>query len=166
MGSASPICPHPQPWHCVIELRSPQTLSSWIIIFLQIKQDPFQLPAATPAWSRTPEPGGQVGSQQATGAGGGRCRFVLSLSYSHITGQLPGLPIAGAKLRCCLVLVTPQGIPPSFPAKPPGWSRGAGVTFSGLLSPARSPRFISASPAHGTQTTALGYTRGSGSPRG
>lgn len=131
MGSGSPVCLCSQPWHGAMELGSPQTLSSLIIIFLQVQQDPFQLllvqqrPPAVPSlvflWTSAPQESPQLGglgweSQWAKGAGGGRCPFPLCLSYSYITGQLPGMSYRSkgqskfsvALTQGCLMLVMLQ----------------------------------------------------------
>lgn len=166
MSSGSPVCPHPQPWHCVTELRSPQTLSSLIIIFLQIEQDPFQLPLA----QQQPQPARPLGHLSWGGRlGASRERehrrkmplsalSVLQPHHSSLGYQLRGQNKLCCPKRGCLVLVTPQRIPPSFLLNPLTGAGGRSHIFKASL-PNMLPRFISANPTHGTQIAAFSSIR-------
>lgn len=129
---------------------------------------PFS-PAAAPACSSSgsPELGGQVGSQQGTGAQ--EEDAPLCSLCPTATSQLPGVSTGGSKQafccpkRGCLVLVTPQRIPPSFLLNPLTGTGGRSHIFKASL-PNMLPRFISANPTHGTQITAFSSIRKSKSP--
>lgn len=85
------------------------------------------------------------------------------------TSRLPGVSTEGSKQafccpkRGCLVLVTPQRIPPSFLLNPLTGAGGRSHIFKASL-PNMLPRFISANPTHETQITALSSIRKSRSP--
>lgn len=109
------------------------------------RQDTFQIPSAQqqplaaprqapldkcPTWVTSAW--GANWDWWARGAGGGRCPCPLSLSYSHITGQIPGMnyqpkgqsKFSVALTRGCLVFVTLQGEHSS--ASLPDWLKTPG----------------------------------------
>lgn len=118
VGSGSPICLCSQPWHGAMELESPQNISSLIIIFLQVKQDPFQLPLgqqrppAVPSlvflWTSAPQQSPQLGGLgwEPVGKGSRRRKVPLStasvLQLHHRAAPWHELLIKGSKqVFCC-----------------------------------------------------------------